>query len=887
MHTSNQAASGGSNGSGRHASFRWLSEVPQDVVYGLRVLRKSPGFAAVAILTLALGIGANTAIFSLIDAVMLRALPVKDPATLVLLQWSARKGPDIHWSSSYGDCVSRFTDTDATGCSFSRPFLEDVRSRTAVFSGLAEFAYSGRMPISDSGPATTARGLYVSGDYFETLGVGTAVGRTLLPQDNTPASPPVLVLDYGYWQSVFGGDPKIVGRTIHLKGLPFTVVGVAEQRFVSLTPGSPYDLWIPLEQRQYLETGWNPRREDAGAWWIVAVGRLKPGITRTQAGSQLSALFFDRMVHGEKEILKGEDAPTVALLPAQSALMGVRRRLSTTLYALMSAVGLVLLIACANVAGLLLVRASGRRKEVAVRRALGASRGRIARQLLVESVALASAGGALGVLLAVWGARMLLAFLASSSSRPLGITAELDWRVLGFTLVATLATGVLFGLVPALRSMRVDLTPALKEGSGRGSTAVGSHHARWNAGNVLVVTQIALTVVILVGAGLLVNTLENLRSVDPGFSTENVLNFEVDSSLTGYKGARLAALYNELQERLSAVPGVLSVSYSQMTLLSGSLWTIDFHMPGTPPLARSDADYLPVGPNFFHTLGMRFATGRDFLPAELLAAAEAEDPRQYRTSPTPVVVNEAFVRKYLPHASPLGQYFGADTDESMRKEFAVDPDYHRNPGWVIIGVVRDAKYDDLRGETKPTLYVPSGTGGSFELRTSGDPTNFVPRVREIVRQTGNDLPVFNVSTQTQRIDELLYKERLVARASSLFAGLALLLACVGLFGLLSYEVGRRTQEIGIRIALGAQARSVLREVITRGLLLALSGATLGIALSFAVTRFLRSILFGVGPGDPVVLAGVAALMLAVALAACYLPARRATQVDPVIALRHE
>ena len=866
----------------------WLDDIPQDILYGLRVLRKSPGFTAVAVATLALGIGANTAIFSLIDAVMLRSLPVSDPGSLVLLKWSFRKSPETHSTHSYGDCVTHFGGTEPSGCSFSKPFLEDVRSKTALFSGLAEFASAGRLNLSGNGPASLVQSLYVSGDYFQTLGVSAALGRTIQPYDDTPGAAPVVVLNYGYWKSAFGGDPGVVGRVIHLKGLPFTIAGVAESRFVSLTPGNTYDLWLPRVHRPALQERWNPAMEDAGSWWLVAVGRLKPGVSRAQAEGTLGPLFFNELVHGEKPLAKAEDAPALRVVPAQSGLTGARSRLSTTLYVLMAAVGVILMIACANVAGLLLARTTARRKEFAVRLALGAGRGRIVRQLLTESLTLSLAGGALGILLAFWSARLLLAFLGSGRSRPLGIPAEIDLCVLGFTIGASVLAGVLFGLAPALRSMRIDLTPALKEGTEKGTGLGAGGRGLLGAGNALVVAQIALTVVVLVGAGLLAHTLANLKNVDPGFATENLLNFGLDPTLTGYKGARLAALYNDLQDRFASTPGVLSVSYSQMTLLSGSLWTTGFHLPGTAPLAESDADYFPVGPRFFETMKIGIVAGRDFTPAEYLAAAEAAGlPSHHSPSVVPVIVNEAFVRAYFPHGNPLGEIFGADTDEAAKKYSAEDPSYTRNPGWVITGVVRDAKFNDLRREVKPTMYAPSGEGGFFELRTAGDPMSVVPAVRKIVQQAASDMPIFDLTTQSRQIDDLLYQERLIARMSSLFALLALLLACIGLFGLLSYEVSRRTREIGIRMALGAQPGDVLRRVIGHGVLLAATGAAIGTAASLAVTRYLGALLFGVSPSDPRTLAGVTCLLLAVAFGACYLPARRATRVDPLVALRYE
>jgi predicted permease len=870
----------------RRGGFSLLSGWRQDVIFGLRLLARSPGFTTVAILTLALAIGANTAIFSLIDAVMLKSLPVKDPATLVLLKYNAHHSPQIHNSSSYGDCVSQFGGDNPSGCSLSKPFLEDVRTKTDVFSGMAEFAYAGRLNLSGNGPASLVSAQYVSGDYFQTLGVTAAVGRMVQPTDDKQSSPGVLVLDYSYWKNAFGGDPSVAGRTIRVNGLPFTIAGVIEQRFPSLTPGNTRDIYIPLAQKPHLRQGWTPAQEDAGSWWIVCVARLRIGITREQAQSAVSLLFFNDLVHGDKQIAKAEDEPSINLVPAQTGLTGARRSLSQPLYILMLAVGVILLIACANVAGLMLARATTRQKEIAVRLALGASRARIARQLLTESVTISIAGGVLGILLAIWSARALLAFMTSTSTRPPGLAVTTDFRVLAFTIAATLVTGILFGLAPALRSIHVDLTPALKEGAGRGGSTAHASRGWFSAGNLLVVVQVALTVVVLVGAGLLVHTLENLKGVDPGFDTTHTLNFGLDSTLTAYKGARLGALYSDLQRRFSAIPGVLSASYSDTTLLSGSLSTTRFHLPGTPPEKESDADWMPIGPDFFETMRMPLRRGRTFTAADFEAAA-LEDPNTPSQAAGPAIVNEAFVRAYLPKTNPLGQPFGADTDEMARKYSAYSPDYKHNPGWVIVGVVGDTKYNNLRREVHPTMYVPTAQGSTFELRTAGNPMSVLSAVRDVVRQAGSDMPIFDITTESQQIDKLLFQERLIARLSSLFGVLALLLACIGLYGLLSYEVTRRTQEIGIRMALGARGCDVLRAVVGHGIALAVIGAAIGTAASFAVTRYLRSILFEVTSSDPVTLGGVAAILMLVALAACSIPARRATRIDPLVALRYE
>jgi macrolide transport system ATP-binding/permease protein len=852
----------------------------QDLHYAMRMLRKSPGFTIVAVLTLALGIGGNTAIFSLIDAVMLRALPVREPRQLVLLQWSAHKSPSYHQSMNYGDCgVNRLGGDNPSGCSFSHPFVNELRSQTDVFSGLAVLAEAGQLDLSGNGPASLIRGQYVSGDFFQTLGVQPSLGRTFVPADDAPSAPPVAVLNYGYWQSAFGGSPSAVGKSINLNGVAFTIIGVAEPRFVSLAPGKFHDIWIPLSQRPGLTPHWDPKQDDAGSVWLVVVGRLRPGIPRAQAQTAVSLLFRNELLHGEKPLLEAADNPEITLMSAQDGFVGLRARYSTILYVLMLAVGIVLLIACANVASLLLSRAAARQKEMAVRLALGAGRARILRQLLTESLMLSVMGGALGVLLAQWGVHAILAFVFSSASRPGGLVVEINWRVVAFTAAVSVFTGILFGLAPALRGMRVDLTPALKEGA---ELSGGSHNRiSWlTAGDALVVVQVALTIVVLVGAGLLVRTLQNLRSIDPGFDTRSVLTFEIDATLSGYKDPKVDSLYRDLQDQFAALPGVISSSYSQMTLLSGSLMTTSFHLPGTSGDSEADADMLAVGPKFFQTMRISFVAGRDFFPADYSTAAASSPSPATMGPPVPAVVNETFVRRYFNKVNPLGQRFGG----SEKTEPGETPD----PGWQIIGVVRDAKYNSLRREIQPTAYVPQLRGDAqFEVRTAMDPSSLVPAVRNVVNHLDSNLPVFDVETQTETIDRLLFQERFIARFSSFFGLLALTLACVGLYGLLSYEVARRTREIGVRMALGAQQINVLRLVVGRGIGLALAGTAIGSLVAFGITRFLASMLYEVRPNDPVTLIGVAALLLLVALAACYSPARRAMRVDPMVALRYE
>jgi predicted permease len=853
-----------------------FTAVQYDVLYGLRMLAKSPGFTAVAVVTLALCIGANTAIFSIINAVLLKSLPVSDPQHLVLFQWSARTKPNIHSSSSYGDCDSHFEAPNARGCSLSKPFLEDVR-KLGLFSGMAEFAGAGQMAVSGKGEAHEAYAQYVSGDYFQTLGVNAAVGRLLTVNDDASGAAAVAVLHYLYWRNQFGGDPEIVGKTVHLNGLPFKVVGVAEERFAYLTPGTVRDISIPMSQRQYLRFRWKPREEDAGAWWIVTVGRLRSGVSAQSAQKQVNAVFVNESLHGAKPIFKPEAAPRLSLLPAQTALTGLRQRIAPLLYVLMLAVAIVLAIGCANIAGLQLARATARRREIAIRQALGAARSRLIRQLLTESVTLSVIGASVGMVVAFWSSRALLSFATSNVGHPLGISAGIDMRVLAFTTGAAILTGILVGLGPALGSMRVDLTPALKSG------LTGGRPGRLKFGSLLVVAQVALTVVILVGAGLLVHTLQNLRNLDPGFVTQKLLTFSVDATLTGYKDQRKAQFFSDLQQRFSSIPGVLSATYSEAPLLSGSLGEINFHVRGTPPKSSTQVDYLPVGPAFFETMKLPMIKGRTFNAQEFVQASKLEaNPKLQARLLSPAVVNEMFVKTYFRKVDPLGQKFGENGPS-----ISGDPDTEETAGWIVIGVVRDAKYNSLRREIHPTMYVASGDAGAFELRTATDPESLVPAIRNVVRQAGSEIPIVHIETQSQQIDSMLFQERLIARLSSLFGLLALLLASIGLYGLLAYEVTNATREIGICVALGAPIATVLRGVIRDGVVLTAIGSVIGIVGSLASMRFLSTMLYNVAPSDPVTLIAASCSLLLVAVAACYMPARRATRVDPLVALRHE
>lgn len=504
---------------------------------------------------------------------------------------------------------------------------------------------------------------------------------------------------------------------------------------------------------------------------------------------------------------------------------------------------------------------------------------RIVRQLLTESLLLAATGGILGIVFASWGSHAIVSFVSNNQPRPLTFATGLDLRVLGFTVAVSLLTGILFGLAPAFRSVRVDVTPALKEGFSA-STKISHRGARkFGIGNALVVTQVALAIVVLVGAGLLVRTLQNLRSIDVGFDSHNLVIFGINPSLAGYKDAQIGSFYRDLQGRLTETPGVKSASYSMVPLLSGALMAIMFNWPGAPQDRPLESDVLEVGPNFFNTMQISFVAGRNFTTSDYETAANGANPSAPHTVPTPVIVDQAFVAKFLGKENPLAKRFG---------QSEASQDGPASPGYEIIGVVRDTKYSDLRREISPMMYTPQTMqGASFEVRTAGDPQALVPVIRKVVAEINPNLPLRDVTTESQQIDRLLFQERLVARLSGFFGLLALALACIGLYGLLAYEVAQRTREIGIRSALGAQRGDVLRLVVKQGLLLAVVGAVAGIGAALGVTHYLKSMLYDLSAYDPVTIAVVSALLILVALAACLIPARRATNVDPMVALRYE
>lgn len=854
----------------------------QDLRYGLQMLLKHPGFTAVAVLTIALGVGANTALFSVVDAVLLKKLPVKEPDRLVLFNasWDREKfGPGGFNGSNRRDPATGLT----VGTSFPGQTLNRLREQTKdPQSPLSDvFAFSSvDINLNAGGQAEVVSGQVVSGNYYSALGVPAFIGRTITDADDNAGVTPVAVLSHLFWTTRFSGDRSVVGRQVNINNVAFTIVGVTPPEFLgTMQVGMSQDVSIPLAWEQQI-AGERTMSRGAGFWWLRLMGRLKPGATIEQAQTTLAAVFQQSVIEHRAarqsrsqaalRTIGPNDYPRLGVESGSQGEMNSRRAFTKPLRLLFGVVGLVLLIACANVANLLLVRAASRRKEIAVRLALGAGRWRLIRQLLTESLLLGALGGGLGILFALWIRDGLFLVTDWGGRQMSALNPHLDLRVLGFTVGLTLVTSIVFGIVPAWRATRFDLTPTLKD-TGRNSSAIG----RSLFSKALVVVQVSLSVLLLIGAGLLVRTLQNLRHVETGFNANNLLLFSVDPSLIGYKEEKLATLYQQMFARLEAVPGVKSVTFSRHALLSQGATSSSVFLAG---IVGADGKMVNQGDVYIHNVRENFLQAME-IP---LLAGRSLSPQDDARSPKVAVVNQTFAKMYFQNENPVGKRFSFDDEK---------------PGEIeIVGLARDAKYTSQRDETQPTAYQSwaqslRGMGyATFDVRTSGDPASFVGPIRNALREVDANLPLSNIKTQIEQADETLSQERMFAKLLTLFGLVAELLAAVGLYGVMTYSVSQRTQEIGIRMALGANRAKVLRMILKQGMVLTVVGVTLGLGCAYVLTKYLESLtsmLFGVKPRDPWTFGVIAVLLTTVALIASLVPARRATKVDPLVALRYE
>ena len=870
---------------------RLEDEMFQDLRYGARMLLKHKGFTLVAVLSLALGIGANTALFSVVDAVLLKTLPVAEPERLVLFEWQAGRSFRTNGMSGTSYVPG---PPDTKGLSLFRYEVFEKMRQThastadAPLSDFFAFAPIRELTSVIDQHAEIIKGQAVSGDYYAGLGVQPSLGRGITDEDDKAGAAPVVVLSHEFWQERFSGSPAVIGQPLKLNKQMLTIIGVTPPAFTSTSQVDFHpDVTIPFACEPLLR-GENSRLGTAnvpGIWWLNLMGRLKPGATYEQARDSLNGTFQAAALEvmppprkaNEPAQLEPIDYPRLIAESGSRGMLDRRRRYSTTIYGLFIVVALVLLIACANVANLLLARAALRSAEIGVRLAVGAGRLRLIRQLLTESVLIASCGGAVGVLFAFWGKSALVALTARDTGLfPSGVDFNLNWRVLVFTLAVSLLTGVLFGLAPAWRATGLDLATSLKQS--RRSTAAESRLSKG-----LIVGQVGVSLVLLVGAGLFIRTLSNLERVDLGFNQENLLVFTLQPQQSGYKDKRLMQFYQQLFARLDHLPGVRAATFGKVALIANDNWFFDILLPGETEMTDAGkhiTNRQAVRENYFATMEIPLLRGRGFT---------AQDDER---APKVAIINQTFARQFFPNEDALGKR--ATIIDGKREV-------------EIVGVVADTKYRSQREELTPLLYTPWQQEGPnvgemhFALRTAGEPSAFAAMVGEVVRELDSNLPVTDLGTQTARAQATLGQERLSARLLSFFGGLALLLAAIGLSGVLAYSVAQRTNEIGIRMALGAQARDVLRLVIWQGMKLVLLGLGVGALTGYALKRLLASEyfgaqawqrqmaeqLYGVTGTDPLTFAVIALLLTLVALAACWLPARKAAQVDPMVALRQE
>ena len=846
--------------------FPSIDTLLQDVRYGARLLGRSRMFTSVAVLSLAIGIGAAAAVFSLADAVLFRKLPVKAPDELIVLRWIS--GPVQAFQYLNGN--SSQNDTELSSTSFSLPTFEKLRQDGAPYADLFGFAALYQVNLSIGGRAEIGTGQVVSGNYFDVLGIPPAAGRPLVVADDRAGAVPVAVISHDYWRRRFAQSPSALGQTFALNGVAFTIVGVSAEGFRgTLQVTDQPDVTIPLAMRDLVVVE-EEKAADPRFWWVLAMGRLKPGITAAGAQAALDGILKNS-VAAHRPDLAARDLPRLDVLSGARGQIEDSDRMRNPLITMAAVVAVVLLVACANVANLLLARGQARSREIAVRVAIGAPRSRVVRQLLTEGLLLAAFGSMLGLLVTRWMVSTLMPALADSPA--LAQTVGINWRVLGFTALVASACSVAFGLVPALRTTDISLASGLQD---RARGVIGSRR-RFGLPSALVVVQVALSMLLVTGAGLLVNSVRNLERVDPGFDPSNTLIFSVDPTLNGYKGERSRGLYMTALDRLAALPGVRSASLSSHTLISGSASMSVAALPGAPApepgSAAATAFFeshrawrLVVDDHFFATMRIPILRGRAFAPRDSLDAQQA------------AVVNSALAR----------QLFGSDDAVGKRFKLSLRKDA---PILEVIGVCADAKYTSMRREFPPTVYMSYRQqeleSMTFAVKTAGDPLEIVPSVRAAMREIDPDVPLVDIQSQEGQIQRSMRQERLFAKLATLLGLVTLLLSGIGLYGLLAYSITRRTAEIGIRMALGAERHAMRWMVMQQSLRLVALGVAVGVPAAIWATRLLDAMLFGLSPTDPLTFAQAVVLMLAVSAAAAYVPARRAARVDPVIALRAE
>lgn len=829
-----------------------IETIFRDIRYGLRILGRTPVISGIAVLSLALGIGANTAIFSLIDTVMLRMLPVQKPEELshLLIQ----------------DPKSGNGEADST---FSSPLWEELRNRQDVFSGM--FAWgSTQFDLAQGGAVHDVNGLFVSGDFFETLGVRPAAGRLITTADDTRGCPGVAVLGYGFWQHHYAGAQSALGSTLSLDNHIFEVIGVSAPGFFGVEVGNNFDVAIPICTAAIFD-GPSTRLDRGSWWWLNVMGRVRPGLTTEQWKARLAVLspeIFAATVPQNYDPKEQQEyvKQRFETAPAATGTSYLRRQFDEPLNILMGVVGLVLLIACANIASLMLARAAARHKEIAVRKALGASRARLIRQLLTECVMLSTAGALLGVLFARWGTTLLVRFISTGENK-VYLDLSFDWRILGFTAAAAVFTGLLFGVLPAFRSTRVSLTSAMK-----GSLAVDAEsRAKFRPGKWIVASQVALSLVLLVASGLFLRSLVKLVTLDVGFDRNNVLLVHANLHNAKVPSERQTAMFEEMEQELRAIPGVISASRSVMTPVSDYVWNniLIVDSPNAPKGDAALAYFNFVSPKYLETMRTPVLAGRNFNRGDSRTAAPV------------AIVNETLAQKFFPKGDALGKYFRVKAELGEAA-----------PEIQIVGLAKDAKYESLREEARPTAYFPiaqivePAEEQVFELRTGTPPTALVSAVQQAAAGVSKTIPL-DFGTLAQQVNDSLVEERLLATLSTFFGGLALLLAMIGLYGALSYLVTQRQPEFGIRMALGAPRGSILRLVMRDVVIVLAGGLTAGACLALATVGLVRKMLFGLAPHDAFTFVAAIGVLSAVAIVAGYIPARRATRVDPMAALRYE